>query len=209
MPESAKGKGGRPALRLQPEYRDMTDEEFEVAIKERKREQIRRSRQTKISKERTKRARAQIIAGGRDLAGNYAAEAKAETKAKDIGLKAAVIASLYLGESEPKIAAQYNLSLSRIARIRESFNDVGSIQRRDWLTETLVIYIQQEIKSLMAISIVTSDEEWVLAQSADGLATFIATKSDKLTQLLQSFGRVATEREQYIDQLDAVVQEIH
>lgn len=122
-------------------------------------------------------------------------------------LKAAVVASLYLGQPMGQIAAQYGLENDQVSHLKAKFDALGSVFRRDKLSDMLMVYIEQEIKSLMAISIATSNEKWIMGQNAGDMAMYVATKSDRLMQILQAFGRVTTEREQYVDQLEAVVQE--
>lgn len=205
--------GGNNNLRNRPEFREMSDEEYAIARAERL--QVQRSLSAKRRHERKKE-----LANGAVLPDLRLAQGKVENPAEDgqilpykelpfqdrKQMKAAMIASLYLGQSAAQISVQYNIPMNQVESVKRAFEAMQSVRNRDWLSETLMTYIQQEIKSLMAISMVTSTEEWVMGQNAGDLAMYIATKSDRLTQLLQSFGRVTEEHDQYVEQLDAIVQ---
>lgn len=123
--------------------------------------------------------------------------------APDGEIQAAVMASLYLNQPVAQIAAQYGLTHNQVYTWKLAFDSVESILRRDRLSEMLMVYIEQEIKSLMAISIVTSDKEWIFKQNAGDLAMYFATKSDRVMQILQAFGRVSDSRQNYVTQLEA------
>lgn len=105
------------------------------------------------------------------------------------GVKAAVLASLLLGESPGRIAKQYNLSYHLVRDWQSEFDITNPVLRRDKLSEHLVTFIEQEIKNLLAIGIITSDEKWVSWQSAGELADFVQVKSATIMQLLTAFGR--------------------
>lgn len=122
-------------------------------------------------------------------------------------IKAAAQAAFIMGQPISQIALQYNLEMAEVASWRDTLITAGAIGRRDRLSDILMVYIEQEIKSLIAISIVTSDEDWIRDQHAGELATYIAIKSDRLFQVLQAFGRTVDSREAYIAQLEEVVNE--
>lgn len=117
---------------------------------------------------------------------------------------AAAQAALILGTPPAQVALQYGISASKVAEWKDTLVTVGAVGRRDRLSDMLMAFIEQEMKSLMAISIVTADEEWVQRQSADQLASFVAVKSDRLLMLLQAFGRVENTRAQYAQQLQVL-----
>lgn len=119
---------------------------------------------------------------------------------------AAAQAALILGTDPGQVALQYGISPSKVAQWKDTLITVGAIGRRDRLSDMLMAFIEQEMKSLMAISIVISNEEWIERQGASELAHFVAVKSDRLLMLLQAFGRVETTRSQYAQQLEVVGQ---
>lgn len=117
---------------------------------------------------------------------------------------AAAQAALILGASPGQVAAQYGISAAKVAMWKDTLITVGAIGRRDRISSMLVAMIEQEVKSLMAISIVTSKEEWIERQNAGDLALFYAAKADRLFILLQAFGRVDSSLQQYAKQLEVV-----
>lgn len=119
---------------------------------------------------------------------------------------AAAQAALILGTPPAQVSAQFGIAPARVAEWKDTLITVGAIGRRDRLSEMLMAYIEQEMKTLMSISIVTSRDEWVERQDADQLAHFVAVKSDRLLMLLQAFGRVEASRQQYAQQLQVVDQ---
>lgn len=120
---------------------------------------------------------------------------------------AAAQAALILGTPEAQVSLQYGISPSKVRQWKDTLITVGAIGRRDRLSDMLMSFIEQEMKSLMAISIVTSDEDWIMRQNAGELAHFIAAKTDRLLMLLQAFGRVDASRQQYAQQLKVIEQD--
>lgn len=104
-------------------------------------------------------------------------------------VRAAAQAAILMGQPPNLVAAQYGINQA----ILESWADIvgytNAIARRDILNSILMAFIQQEFKSLMAISLITEKEEWVLLQPAGELADFIQIKSDKLLTVLSALGR--------------------
>jgi hypothetical protein len=110
-------------------------------------------------------------------------------------LQAAVLASLVLGMPSAQVALQFGLSTATVRRWQEAYDISNPLKRRDHLSEMLMIFLEQEIASLMTISIATQDEEWILKQNATELSTFTSMKQDRLMQLLQAFGKAQASRE--------------
>lgn len=122
-------------------------------------------------------------------------------------IKAAAQAELLFGTPPGAVAARYGLPMSLTTDWKNTLTTFSAIGRRDRLSDLLLTFIEQEFKSLVAISIVTSDEKWVRRQNASDLAQFIAVKSDRLLVLLQAFGRVEETRKKYVDQLEVLTQD--
>ena len=114
---------------------------------------------------------------------------------------AAAQAAIILGTPSAQVSEQFGISLPRIKQWRDSLIATSAIGKRDRLSEMLFSYIEQEMKSLLAISMITSDEEWVMRQTASELAHFIAVKSDRLLMLLQAFARSNISQRDYEQQL--------
>lgn len=104
-------------------------------------------------------------------------------------LKAAVVAALMIGQPAVQIAQQFGLSPALVRRWEEAFDITNPLERRDRLSEILLVFVEQEIASLLTISIATSDPEWIKEQSASELAVFIGTKQDRLMKILEAFSR--------------------
>lgn len=117
---------------------------------------------------------------------------------------AAAQAALILGTPPAQVSAQFGIPTSRVSEWQDTLITVGAIGRRDRLNSMLMSFMEQEMKSLMAVSIVTSEEEWIMRQDAGALAQFIAVKTDRLLMLLQAFSRVAVTRQEYAQQLEVV-----
>lgn len=129
-----------------------------------------------------------------------------ELKSKTI--RAAAQAALLLGTPPAQVALQYGLPQNTVFQWQDTIITAGAIGRRDKLSDQLMIFIEQELKSLMTISIITSNESWVKRQSASELAHYVAVKTDRLLLLLQAFGRVEESRKRYVEQLEVIEQNI-
>lgn len=114
---------------------------------------------------------------------------------------AAAQAAIILGAPAAQVAEQFGISAARISQWRSTLITTGAIGKRDRISDMLMSYIEQEMKSLLAISMITSDEEWVMRQSASDLAHYIAVKSDRLLMLLQAFARSNSSQRDYEQQL--------
>lgn len=121
-------------------------------------------------------------------------------------IKAAAQAALLLGTHPTVVALQYQLPSELVMRWKETILTAGAIGRRDKLDDMLMIFIEQEIQSLMAISIVTSDERWIRRQDAGELAQYVAVKADRVLTVLSAFGRARESRLRYVDQLEVLPQ---
>lgn len=119
----------------------------------------------------------------------------------DSAIRAAVLASLLMGKSVSQIAIQYNLPYSTVRYWAERFDITNPVQRRDQLSEKLLTFVEAEIESLLAISLTTRDEDWILDQSASELAQFVAVKQDRLLNILAAYGRVTDHRNQLTAQI--------
>lgn len=117
---------------------------------------------------------------------------------------AAAQAAIILGTPVAQVAMQYGIPHNRVTAWKDTLITTGAIGRRDRLSAMLMSYIEQEMKSLMAISIVTSDEDWLMRQTASDLAHYVSVKSDRLLMLLQAFGRVENSQREYEQQLKAI-----
>jgi hypothetical protein len=135
-----------------------------------------------------------------------ALKAMPDGKEKKERIKAAAQASLLLGQSIGSVAIQYGLDHAQVSDWNVTVATAQAIGRRDRLGDMILVYIEQEFKSLIAISMVTSEESWVRRQDADALAHYIAVKSDRLMLLLQAFGRVESSRKAYVDRLESIEQ---
>lgn len=114
----------------------------------------------------------------------------------DSAIRAAVLASLLMGKSVSQIAIQYNLPYQTVYGWAQRFDITNPIQRRDQLSEKMLTLVEQEIESLLAISLTTRDEDWILDQSASEIAQFVATKQNFLMNILAAYGRVTEHRNQ-------------
>ena len=110
-------------------------------------------------------------------------------------LQAAVLAALVLGLPSAQVALQFGLPPATVRRWEQAYDISNPIKRRDRLSEMLMIFLEQEIASLMTISIATQNEEWIKEQSATDLATYIATKQDRLMNILGAFGKAQDSRQ--------------
>lgn len=123
---------------------------------------------------------------------------------KNKAIRAAAQAAIILGESPDRVAVQYGLTRDQVSRWEKTLTIIGSAARRDRLSDMLMTFIEQEIKSLMAISIVTSKDEWITRQDADTLSQFITAKMDRLLLLLSAFGRADEAKGRYMESLEVV-----
>lgn len=110
---------------------------------------------------------------------------------RDEQIKAAVLASILLGQPVAAIAVQYNLPYQTVYNWKEAFDLTSPVNRRDRLSENLMIFIEQEIKNMVAISIATSDTDWIRDQTASELADYISVKHNSLMRVLEAFGKAS------------------
>lgn len=104
-------------------------------------------------------------------------------------MKAAVLAAILLGQPVATIAARYGLSYSTVSNWKKAFDVESPEQRVERLSEDLMVFIQQEIQNLIAIAVVTSEEEWIKEQTASELADYIGVKNNTLLKVLEAFGK--------------------
>lgn len=135
-----------------------------------------------------------------------AIDAMPDGKEKKLAIKAAAQAAIILGQPAGAVATQYGIPTSQVMDWQNTMITVGAIGRRDRLSDMIWAYIEQEFKSLIAISIVTSDERWVRRQDAGELAHYVSVKADRLLLVLQAFGRVEATRKEYVEQLEILKQ---
>lgn len=129
-----------------------------------------------------------------------------EGEEREKAVKAAAQAALLLGTPASQVALQYGLPHATVAQWEGVLLTAGAVGRRDRLTDMLLTFIEQELKSLMAISIVTSNESWIKRQNADQLAHYVAVKSDRLMAMLAAFNRAAETRNRYMEKLEVIEQ---
>lgn len=118
-------------------------------------------------------------------------------------LKAAVLAALLVGQPSHQIAQQFGLPHRTVKKWEEAYSISNPTSRRDRISETLVVFVEQEIASLLSISIATSDEEWIKEQPASEIASLIAVKHDRLYRILEAFGRANSARQPQSEEIDA------
>lgn len=115
-------------------------------------------------------------------------------------IRAAVLAALLIGQPVAQVARTYNLPYHTVYQWSKAFDISNPIRRRDQLSESLLIFVQREIQSLMAISLITEKEEWVMGQNASEMAQYVAVKTEKLMAILQVFGRAAESRQKLTEE---------
>lgn len=108
---------------------------------------------------------------------------------KDEQMKAAVLAAILLGQPVAAIAAQYNLPNYTVQNWKNAFDITDPLARRDRLSESLLVFIEEELKNMIAISIATSDTNWIRDQTASELADYINVKNNIILKVLEAFGR--------------------
>lgn len=113
--------------------------------------------------------------------------------------KSAVQASLLLGVPAEQVAQQYGLVVSEVRAWAKSFDITHPLKRRDDLSESLMVFVKQELLALTAISVATMDDEWIKAQSASELALFVGAKQDRLMEILSAYGKAEQSRRQIIE----------
>jgi hypothetical protein len=111
-------------------------------------------------------------------------------------LKAAVMAALMLGQSAEQVAIRFGLPVTDVRRWEAAYDISNPLKRRDSLSEMLLVFVEQELASLMAISIATSDEDWIKDQNAADIAILHGAKQDRLMKILEAYSRAQTSRQQ-------------
>lgn len=121
---------------------------------------------------------------------------RSEEAAPSEPLKAAVLAALLLGQTPEQVAIRFGLSVSDVRRWGAAYDISNPLKRRDSLSEMLLVFVEQELASLMSISIATSDDEWIKDQNAADLAVLVGAKQDRLMKILEAYGRAQQSRQQ-------------
>lgn len=104
-------------------------------------------------------------------------------------IKAAALAALLLGMKPSQVAKQYGISTTTAAKWERDFDITNPIERQGRLGEMFLTFMEQELISLTAMSIATSDEDWVKDQTAAELAVFWSARKDLLFRLMEALGR--------------------
>lgn len=104
-------------------------------------------------------------------------------------LSAAVVAALMLGQPAPIIAQRFGLSTDTVKRWEEAYDISNPLKRRDSLSEMLLVFVEQELASLMSISIATSDEDWIKSQKASDLSQLVGVKQDRILAVLSAYSK--------------------
>ena len=106
------------------------------------------------------------------------------------------MAALLLGQTAQQVAVRFGLPVTDVRRWEAAYDISNPLKRRDSLSEMLLVFVEQELASLMSISISTSDEDWIKDQNAADLAVLIGAKQDRLMKILEAYGRAQTSRTQ-------------
>lgn len=109
-------------------------------------------------------------------------------------LSAAVVAALMLGQPAIIIAQRFGLPTATVKRWEEAYDISNPLKRRDSLSEMLMVFVEQELASLMSISIATSDEDWIKSQDASDLAQFVGVKQDRIMAVLAAYSKAQDSR---------------
>lgn len=110
------------------------------------------------------------------------------------GLTAAVVAALTLGQPAEAVAQRFGINLSTVQRWEKAYDISNPVKRRDQLSEMMLVFIEQEIASLMTISMVTQEAEWIKSQKASELAEYVSAKQDRMVAILAAFGKAQASR---------------
>lgn len=114
------------------------------------------------------------------------------------GLTAAVMAALTLGQPAEAVALRFGLSVTTVKRWEKAYDISNPVKRRDHLSELIMSFIEQEIASLMTISMVTQDDEWIKQQKAAELAEYIATKEDRVMGMLAAYSKAQASKAELV-----------
>lgn len=115
------------------------------------------------------------------------------------GFRSAVQAALILGVPPEQIAQQYGLAVQTVRAWAKQFDITSPVRRRDTLSEKLLLFVEQELLALMAISVATMDEDWIKSQTASELALFVGAKQDRLMEILSAYGRTQQSKQDILE----------
>lgn len=104
-------------------------------------------------------------------------------------LSAAVVAALMLGQPAAIIAQRFGLAVTTVKNWEAAYDISNPLKRRDSLSEMLMVFVEQELASLMSISIATSDEDWIKSQKASDLSQLVGVKQDRIMAVLAAYGK--------------------
>lgn len=117
--------------------------------------------------------------------------------------KAAVMAALLAGQSVGQIAKAYSIPEGTIKSWKsrqENGESVAKVatEKREIIGDLIIDYLEQNLKTLKAQSLVFADEKWLKLQPASEVAVLHGVIADKTIRLLEA---LASSREPQADNL--------
>src|SRR5688572_21867781 len=107
-------------------------------------------------------------------------------------VQAQIIAALLTGQfqTDEQVAEATGVSKHTVGRIRKHIPNEYLIQvellKKDRIGELVGEYLEESLRSLIRIDMVTLSEDWLWRQDAASLATFYGVKADKAYRLLEA-----------------------
>ncbi len=109
----------------------------------------------------------------------------------DDGVKAPVMAALLEGQSVSAVAKEYEIPKGTVSRWKKEA--VGGVredrtQKRDGASmgDLLLELLEKNVRSLIAISELTADKDWLKRQGAAEIATLFGVKHDKAIRMIEA-----------------------
>ena len=108
----------------------------------------------------------------------------------DDDTKAAVMAELAAGQGVGKVAGDYKIPVGTVKSWKKRLNGEQPVapQKREAIGELLVEYLETNLRTLKAQSLVFANKEWLERQSAQEAAILHGVLTDKTVRLLEALG---------------------
>ncbi len=106
--------------------------------------------------------------------------------------KAAAMAALLEGQSVSSVAKEYKIPKGTVSRWKKAALTGGVREERTQkgdegsMGDLLMELLETNVRSLIAISKATSQEDWIKEQGAAELATFFGVKHDKVVRMIEA-----------------------
>lgn len=105
-------------------------------------------------------------------------------------VRAAAMAALLAGQAVSKVAKEYDIPAGTLKSWKQRMGGPAvATEKKEAIGDLLMDLLEQNVRSLIAISEVTSDHGYLKEQSGAELATLFGVKHDKAIRMIEALNR--------------------